>query len=220
MTWRYHGLLIAALPAPLGRVVMLNHLAEYVRLADGQLVEIGGEEPSQPRGKHAPWAFSSIEFRLENQLPVWRYEVEGIVLEKRLVLLHGQNTVHVTYRLLSDQDIVASGTAALDAFPRARTARERSVAATITNCAPHGDRYEIVAGTTARACGCICVETARAFTLRRRQQARDLLSKRCRTRLRIARLALESGLIFSVDLPRQTSDADRVPPNRGTRCWH
>src|SRR5437870_5166461 len=31
VTWRYHGLLIAALPAPLGRVVMLNHLAEHLR---------------------------------------------------------------------------------------------------------------------------------------------------------------------------------------------
>jgi len=34
-------------------------------------------------------------------MPVWRYELENIVLEKTLVLLHGQNTVHITYRLLS-----------------------------------------------------------------------------------------------------------------------
>src|SRR5262245_39928670 len=39
VTWRYHGLLIAALPAPLGRVVMLNHLAECCRLKDGRLVQ-------------------------------------------------------------------------------------------------------------------------------------------------------------------------------------
>ena len=32
MTRRYHGLLIASLPAPLGRMVMLNHLLERVRL--------------------------------------------------------------------------------------------------------------------------------------------------------------------------------------------
>src|SRR5579863_6827361 len=48
VTWRYHGLLIAALPAPFGRTVMLNHLAEQIRLADGRWVQIGGEEPSQP----------------------------------------------------------------------------------------------------------------------------------------------------------------------------
>src|ERR1044071_9746986 len=28
VTWRYHGLLIAALPAPMGRTTMLNHLEE------------------------------------------------------------------------------------------------------------------------------------------------------------------------------------------------
>src|SRR5678815_3021552 len=46
VTRRYHGLLIAALPAPLGRVVMFNHLAESVRMPDGRVVQFGGEEPS------------------------------------------------------------------------------------------------------------------------------------------------------------------------------
>ena len=36
ITRRYHGLLIAALPAPLGRMVMLSHVAEQVKLADGR----------------------------------------------------------------------------------------------------------------------------------------------------------------------------------------
>lgn len=104
VTWRYHGLLIAALPAPFGRMVMLNHLAEYIRFPDGRLLQIGGEEPSQPEES------SSInritEFRLENGLPTWRYEAEGIVLEKYVLFLYGQNTVHVHYRLLSKQECV------------------------------------------------------------------------------------------------------------------
>src|SRR5262245_12722238 len=41
---RYHGLLIAALPAPLGRLVMLNHLSEWVRLPDGSAALLGGAE--------------------------------------------------------------------------------------------------------------------------------------------------------------------------------
>src|SRR5262245_19381100 len=82
VTWRYHGLLIAALPAPHGRVVMFNHLAEFLRLEDGSLVQIGGEEPSQP--DDTPVRDSHLtEFRLENQVPVWRYEINGIILEKR-----------------------------------------------------------------------------------------------------------------------------------------
>src|SRR6186997_2628978 len=44
MTRRYHGLLIAALPAPLGRFVMLNHLLERVRLAARRAVWLGDED--------------------------------------------------------------------------------------------------------------------------------------------------------------------------------
>src|SRR5271156_1321987 len=43
-TRRYHGLLIAALRTPLGRTMMLNQLAEEIRLPDGRLVLLGGEE--------------------------------------------------------------------------------------------------------------------------------------------------------------------------------
>src|SRR4029453_5126443 len=39
---RYHGLLVAALPTPLGRTLMLNHLSELLRLSDGTRFEIGG----------------------------------------------------------------------------------------------------------------------------------------------------------------------------------
>ncbi|MDB6155410.1 MAG: glycogen debranching protein [Chthoniobacteraceae bacterium] len=97
---RYHGLLIAALPAPLGRVVMLNHLSEHLLLANGTWLLIGGEEPATSAGA-LPETHYVREFRLENGLPIWRYEADGIVLEKRLLLLHGQNTVYVTYKLLS-----------------------------------------------------------------------------------------------------------------------
>src|ERR1700754_1679335 len=43
-TRRYHGLLIAAMPAPLGRMMMLNHLSEQIRLDDGKIVLLSGEE--------------------------------------------------------------------------------------------------------------------------------------------------------------------------------
>ncbi|MEA3209842.1 MAG: hypothetical protein QOE70_2899 [Chthoniobacter sp.] len=97
---RYHGLLVAALPAPLGRVVMLNHLAETLRMPDGRRLLIGGEEPSRP-DEPAGTPHFVREFRLEDGVPFWRYEAAGYVIEKRLLLLHGQNTVHVTYRLES-----------------------------------------------------------------------------------------------------------------------
>jgi predicted glycogen debranching enzyme len=97
--WRYHGLLIAALPEPLGRTLMLNHLAETIRFPDGRVVQFGGVEPSHPDEPLGPNYLS--EFRLENQLPFWRYEVDGAVIQKRLIMLYLQNTIHISYTLLS-----------------------------------------------------------------------------------------------------------------------
>jgi predicted glycogen debranching enzyme len=99
-TRRYHGLLISALRTPLGRTVMFNHLTEWLRLPTGERNQIGGQERA---GGQLEWpgAKHLREFRLEEGMPVWRYELEGAVLEKRVLLVHGQNTVHVTYRLVS-----------------------------------------------------------------------------------------------------------------------
>src|SRR5512140_183818 len=64
VTRRYHGVLIAALPAPLGRIVMLNHLLERVRLASGRTVWLADE--AQLGGSHAdPSSHVLKEFRLE-----------------------------------------------------------------------------------------------------------------------------------------------------------
>ena len=71
ITRRYHGLLIAALPAPLGRVVMLSHVAEQIKLADGLCVEIGGRERSGDAADAHGTGYLT-EFRLESGLPVWR----------------------------------------------------------------------------------------------------------------------------------------------------
>src|SRR5436305_2584823 len=99
-TRRYHGLLVAAHPAPLGRVMMFNHLAEHRRLPDWSSVRIGGEERAggtlDLHGAH-----HLTEFRLEMGLPAWVYRVGDYTLEKRVYLPHDQNTVYVRYRLLS-----------------------------------------------------------------------------------------------------------------------
>lgn len=92
MTRKYHGLLVAALPAPFGRVVMLNHLAEHIRLPDGRKVALGGEERvgSSPELHGARYL---REFRLEAGLPVWQFDLGEWIIEKRLLLPYHQNTV-------------------------------------------------------------------------------------------------------------------------------
>src|SRR2546430_16885370 len=68
---RYHSLLIAALPAPLGRQVMLNHLSEMLRLPDGSTHFLGGEERAGG-GPDLPGAGCLRELRLEHGLPTGR----------------------------------------------------------------------------------------------------------------------------------------------------
>ena len=97
-TRRYHGLLIAALPVPLGRTMMLSHLEEQLAFPDGTSVPIGGEPL-------VGWNTSEstrpvAEFRLDYGLPVWRFQVNGVVLERRLVIPHLQNTAYLNYRMM------------------------------------------------------------------------------------------------------------------------
>ena len=99
VTRRYHGLLVAALPAPLGRIVMLNHLLERVRVQGGDALWLGDED--EVAGPNAADRTAHLaEFRLELGLPVWRYSLAGVEIEKRVLMPHGQNTVHIDYRLV------------------------------------------------------------------------------------------------------------------------
>ena len=104
LSWRYHGLLVAALEEPHGRLMLLNQLVESVRLPNGEWRQISDVEI--PHEKNRDACRYLMSFRLENLLPVWRYEIEDIVVEKQILLLHGQNSVHINYRLLSNHESV------------------------------------------------------------------------------------------------------------------
>jgi predicted glycogen debranching enzyme len=101
LTRRYHGLLVAALPAPVGRMLMLSRLWERVRLAD-RAVFVISDEDHVGASLALDGARYLTEFRLESGLPIWRYELGHAVVEKRLHLVYRQNTVHVRYRLVGD----------------------------------------------------------------------------------------------------------------------
>jgi predicted glycogen debranching enzyme len=100
-TRRFHGLLIASLPAPFGRTMMLNHLSEEIILPDGQEFHLSGEQ--QTAGVRLPGAKYLAEFVLEDGLPVWRYELGKVAIEKRIYMSHRQNTTYIAYRLLSGE---------------------------------------------------------------------------------------------------------------------
>jgi predicted glycogen debranching enzyme len=100
-TRRFHGYLVAALPAPLGRTMILNSLTEEVVTADGSVVGLDPVERGGPAAQ--PYTEYLTEFRLEAGLPIWVHQVGGFKIEKRLLLPHRQNTVHVTYQLISGE---------------------------------------------------------------------------------------------------------------------
>ncbi len=101
-TRRYHGLLVSAQPAPLGRQMLFLHLMERLHLPDGSLIKLSGE-PHERNDLFLHGADHLSEFRLEMGLPTWRYEFRGMVLEKQIVLPYEQNTVYVIYRLLAGE---------------------------------------------------------------------------------------------------------------------
>jgi predicted glycogen debranching enzyme len=143
---RYHGLLIAALPAPLGRWVMLNHLSELVRLPDCMQAFLGGEERTGGQ-LDVPGSAYLTEFRLDQGLPIWRFQVGNSTIEKHVLLVHGQNTVHIEYRL-----VAGNGPLRLKLRPSLHfrphdapvsAPAERPYAITVSD-----HRYDVRAGTT------------------------------------------------------------------------
>jgi predicted glycogen debranching enzyme len=100
-TRRYHGFLIAALPVPLGRIVMLNHLDERCVGANGEALLLGGDEPSHVSDPMLPDLEAFDEFRLEWGLPIWTYRTGSAVIEKRIVMPYWQNTTYIAYRVVS-----------------------------------------------------------------------------------------------------------------------
>ena len=144
MTRRYHGLLIAALPVPHGRTVMLDLLVETLRLADGRSLQLGvrqiATEDANPDHGHL------VEFRLEQGLPVWTFEADGIVVERQAVLLHQRNTVVLSWRLLDGAEAVTLQLRPFVHF-RAHDARVSEDPGRVYRLSAVGDHYEISAGT-------------------------------------------------------------------------
>jgi predicted glycogen debranching enzyme len=99
LTRRYHGLLIAPVNPPLGRHLVFAK-------ADPVLLDGNSRHPLFTNR----WASGAVEpkghvhiesFRLEGRMPVWRYAIGDIVLEKRIWMEQGANTTYVAFQLLS-----------------------------------------------------------------------------------------------------------------------
>src|SRR5438067_6667660 len=78
---------------------MLTNVSEQVRLPGGHRVELRAEETEARLELHGdPYL---TDFSLVDGLPRWRYDIDGTVLEKRVMLAHRRNLLHLTYRLVA-----------------------------------------------------------------------------------------------------------------------
>jgi predicted glycogen debranching enzyme len=163
LTRRYHGMLVASLPAPLGRMVLLNHLLERVRLPGRGVIWLGDQD--EVAGPNAADQTEHLaEFRLELGLPVWIYRVDGFTIEKRVLMPYGQNTVHITYRVLKGE-----GTIRFNLRP---SVHYRGYEASVDQATPQvytiaatGQRYELSAGADLPVLRMQLIGTRGALTL-------------------------------------------------------
>jgi len=83
---------------------MFSHLSERVRLTDGTLAKLSDEQPQTHDSYHDGIQYLS-EFRLDMGLPVWRYTIDGTIIEKCIMMPHHQKTVIIMYRLLEGKPV-------------------------------------------------------------------------------------------------------------------
>jgi len=98
LTRRYHGLLVAALTPPLGRMLVCSKVDETVQYQGLVLPLFANRWAGNTIDPHG---YRTIErFTLEGTTPVWTYAVADALVEKRVWMEHGANTTYVRYRVL------------------------------------------------------------------------------------------------------------------------
>lgn len=95
-TRRYHGLLVAALRPPVGRMVMLSKLDETIDL-EGQRLEMTTNVYS---GAIHPQGYRYLQHFSKNFFPAFTYEASGVRLQKTIAAVNGENTTLILYEVI------------------------------------------------------------------------------------------------------------------------
>ncbi len=114
-TRRFHGWLVAALPAPHGRMMMMNQIEETLRI-DDRAYRLTADNLSRATQTDTVSPYL-MNFRLENGLPVFNYAADNFTLEKRVCMVHAQNTTYIRYLLLKGEGARLELRPAIDVRP-------------------------------------------------------------------------------------------------------
>ncbi len=94
-TRRYHGIFTPTIDPPLGRVTMLSKLEETLLIGDAAFELSANQYPN----KIHPKGFQFLQsFRLD-PFPIWTFEVDGVRIEKKIFMVHGQNAVVCVWKV-------------------------------------------------------------------------------------------------------------------------
>jgi predicted glycogen debranching enzyme len=94
-TRKYHGLLIASMDPPVDRRLLLASLDEEIIIGDRihHLAIHRYPEAFYPEGYKYLQEFSADDF------PIFQYNVNGIEIKKRIMMIHGENSTVVQYSI-------------------------------------------------------------------------------------------------------------------------
>ena len=106
LTRRYHALLVAPVDPPLGRVLVFAK-------ADARLITGDRSQPlftnRWASGDVQPEGHLALEsFHLDGTIPTWRFAFDGRVVEQRIWMEPGADTVYVAWRLEGEADMPAA----------------------------------------------------------------------------------------------------------------
>ncbi|MDC0707384.1 amylo-alpha-1,6-glucosidase [Stigmatella sp. ncwal1] len=101
-TRRYHGLFTPNLPGR-GRTVLLARLVEEAHVA-GQTFHLSVEEHADGQGLSEGAALLR-GFHLDGLIPVWDYALGPSRLRRKLLMVHGQNTLFVVWEHVSGPEV-------------------------------------------------------------------------------------------------------------------
>lgn len=101
-TRRYHGLLMAALSPPTGRILLVAKVDATVCYG-GKTYPLSCNEFVD--GTVTPHGYLHLEsFFLDGTVPVWHYALADALIEKRVLMAPGQNTTYLHFRVLRASD--------------------------------------------------------------------------------------------------------------------
>ena len=96
-TRRYHGLLVASLRPPGERTMLLTKIDEDIEI-EGKIYPLAANATV---GGYVQKGFQYLhEFRYD-PLPTFVYQLEDIMIEKRIFMVYGENTTIIRYRIES-----------------------------------------------------------------------------------------------------------------------